>query len=33
MKAKLVLERDQVIKNTVPKINKGLKKDNRLTVN
>jgi hypothetical protein len=31
MKAKLVLERDQVIKNTVPKINKGLKKDKRLT--
>jgi hypothetical protein len=33
MKAKLVLERDQVIKNTISKINKGLKKDKRLTVN
>jgi photosystem II stability/assembly factor-like uncharacterized protein len=32
MKSKLKAEQDQVIKNTVPAINKGLKKENRLTV-
>jgi hypothetical protein len=30
MKSKLNVERDQVIKSTLPKINKGLKKDKQL---
>lgn len=33
MKEKLKVERDEVIKNTIPKINRGLKKDKRLTLN
>jgi len=33
MKDKLKTERDQVIKSTIPAINKGLKKENRLTLN
>jgi photosystem II stability/assembly factor-like uncharacterized protein len=33
MKDKLKIERDQVIKSTIPAINKGLKKENRLTLN
>jgi photosystem II stability/assembly factor-like uncharacterized protein len=33
MKDKLKTERDQVIKGTIPAINKGLKKENRLTLN
>lgn len=32
MKPKLKEERDQVIKSTVPNINKGLKKEHRLSV-
>lgn len=33
MKDKLKVERDVVIKSTIPKINRGLKKDKRLTLN
>jgi hypothetical protein len=33
MKDKLEVERDQVLKNTIPQINKGLKKDKRLIIN
>jgi hypothetical protein len=33
MKDKLEVEKDQVLKNTIPQINKGLKKDKRLIIN